>query len=320
MTSGPGRYEPSRTSALYFALVLAGVLAGAAYKLRAEYIFSCQADGYDSDRYLSYCQAPGYGDYEHGAFWYGLEGAAPHLANAEALFLGDSRMEVAFSTQATADWFSSESIPYYLLGFGYRGNAVFARELLRKYEPRPKIYVISLDGFFGNGATEPAAAVMWERRARIRYELKQVAQVFHRWICGPLPALCGNHYVIFRSRATGAFHPESLDGFTSSPVSDGPPIDARVIERSAADGKTFLDGVPIAHECVIFTIVPTVATERAMAKAVADTLDIPLIAPELAGLVTFDGSHLNAESAQRWSSEFLRDAGPRIRSCLGRSP
>jgi hypothetical protein len=41
-----------------------------------------------------------------------------------------------------------------------------------------------------------------------------------------------------------------------------------------------------------------------------------LIAPQVDGLRTFDGSHLDAASAERWSAAFLDAAGPRIRECL----
>ena len=61
---------------LYMLLVLAVALVGGAYSLRKYGIFSCQASGYGSDRYLGYCGATSYGDYDHGAMWFGLEPVA----------------------------------------------------------------------------------------------------------------------------------------------------------------------------------------------------------------------------------------------------
>jgi len=40
------------------------------------------------------------------------------------------------------------------------------------------------------------------------------------------------------------------------------------------------------------------------------------VAPRPPGLITFDHLHLNPESAQRWSTAFLEEAGPQIRQCL----
>jgi hypothetical protein len=53
------------------------------------------------------------------------------------------------------------------------------------------------------------------------------------------------------------------------------------------------------------------------AGAVAAALHLRLVAPRLAGLMTFDRVHLDPESAERWSAAFLTEAGPQIRKCLG---
>src|SRR5215472_10817993 len=77
---------------IYICLVLVAILAGYAYRLRTYTIFSCQADGYTTDRYIAYCNGASYGDYEHGAFQFDLEHAAQDFArNADVLFLGSSR-------------------------------------------------------------------------------------------------------------------------------------------------------------------------------------------------------------------------------------
>ena len=66
------------------------------------------------------------------------------------------------------------------------------------------------------------------------------------------------------------------------------------------------------------TIVPTVETRRAEAQAIAAAAGVVLVAPDVPGLQTFDGSHLDAASAERWSLAFLDAAGPRLRDCLRR--
>src|SRR5258708_9242969 len=135
--------------AIYICVVLGAVLLAFTYKVRTYTIFACPADGYSSDRYIAYCNGAGYADYEHGALWFGLEPVAQDFArNADVLFLGNSRLQVALSTVATADWFSAASARYYLLGFSYDGNVILADELLRRIRPRAKAYVINVDDFF----------------------------------------------------------------------------------------------------------------------------------------------------------------------------
>ena len=70
------------------------------------------------------------------------------------LFLGNSRLQVAFSTAATADWFSATSARYYLMGFAYFENEVFAEELLRRVRPQARVYVINVDDFFDRVETQ----------------------------------------------------------------------------------------------------------------------------------------------------------------------
>ena len=309
---------------LYIAIIIGVVLVTYAYKLRTEGIFACQADGYTSDRYLAYCHATGYGDYEHGVFWLGLEPSAQDFAtNAEVLFLGDSRLQLALSTAATADWFISASARYYLLGFSYGENAVFAGALLRKLRARAKVYVINVDDrFFSQVETPPTRTLMGDSAVRIRYEAKRIWQAVHEPICSRFPAICGDQYVVFRSRETGAYRVRGVaDWFTHGgrPVSADPDTDQSMLETSTASGRDFLSRLPVEHECVIFTIIPTVRTKIGTANAITAALGLRLLAPELDGLQTFDGSHLDQASAERWSEAFLRAAAPQIQKCLDRS-
>src|SRR6516162_5117062 len=146
--------------AIYICVILVATLVAYAYELRTHTIFSCQADGYKTDRYLAYCNGANYADYEHGAFYFDLEPSAQSFSrNADVLFLGNSRLQVAFSTIATADWFSATSARYYLMGFSYFENVIFAEELLRKIQPRASVYVINIDDFFDRSETIPVKAI-----------------------------------------------------------------------------------------------------------------------------------------------------------------
>lgn len=305
--------------ALYISIVLGVVLAAYAYKLRTEGIFACLADGYASDRYLAYCNAKGYGDYEHGAFWFGLEPSTrDSVSNAEVLFLGSSRMQIALSTTATSRWFSSDSVRYFLLGFGYNGNALFEGELLRKFGSHAKVYVISVDNFFDRRESQPVRTVMRDSTARNHYEAKHIWQLVHESACKGFPALCGTRYTIFRSRETGAYYLSGLGEFEGRAVSYDQSVDLTAAQNEAAAGRAFLSGLSVKPDCVILTIVPSDETKLGTASAIAKALGMTLAMPEVAGLQTFDGSHLDQTSAERWSDAFLKSAGPQIRGCLGK--
>jgi hypothetical protein len=301
---------------LYTLLVLAVTLGAGAYSLRTSGVFSCSASGYGSDGYLGYCGATSYGDYDHGAFWLGLEPAAiTNAASAQVLFLGNSRTQFGFSSKATADWFSSHSESYYLLGFSHFENYTFEWPLLRKLHPQAKVYVINIDSFFEQSETGPGKSVMQDESAKTRYEEKRQWQGIHKALCGKLKIVCGRNEAIFRSKSTGAWFVTG-DRFTSAPVSYDDEIDQKKLADYVAAGEKFLPGLSVDRTCTILTILPAVNTDVGTARAIASALDRPFVAPSVPGLMTFDGYHLDSGSAQRWSAAFLREAGPQIQKCL----
>lgn len=300
---------------LYLLVIVAAALIAYLRQLHVDSIFACPASGYSADRYLAYCQADHYGDYEHGAFWFGLEpGLQEPLSAAQVVFLGNSRIQWGFSNTTTADWFARASIPYYLLGFSYDETYRFEGPLLQKFDSRPRVYVISLDAFFATTPSEPARYIEEDEGASLHYRGKHIAQWLHRAVCGPVPALCGGYYSVYRSRRTGAWFAHPL-GFVRRPVSADSAVDPEAQAQQLVTARAFLDSLPVSRDCVILTMVPTVGTKRAAAAALAAAVDRPFISPEMPDLVTFDGSHLEQASAQRWAAAFLEAAGPRIRQC-----
>jgi hypothetical protein len=267
-----------------------------------------------------YCGAMNYGDYDYGAFWFSLEPTATAAAaDADVLFLGNSRMQFALSTDATGQWFSSVQAKYYLLDFAYNGKFKFEVPLLRKLAPKPSVYIINLDLFFEQSEAQPARAVMQDGTVEARCERKQKWQNSHRGICERFQWACGNEAAFFRSRPTGAW---VVTGgrFNSKPVSYDDSIDKQIVQSYVASGDEFLSNLSPQRDCEILTMVPTMNTPLGTAKAIARALGRPLIAPKLSELNTFDESHLDVDSAQRWSAAFLEMAGPQIRKCLSEPP
>jgi hypothetical protein len=325
LTKRAGRF--ASRPALYISVILCTMLAAYAYKLRTNGIFVCEADGYTSDRYLAFCPGAGYGDYEHGAFLFRLEPSALTFAsNADVLFLGDSHVQHAFSTAATTQWFTSASARYYLLGFIFGENITFAEPLLREVKPRAKVYVLPVD-FFARTETAPEREVLHDPAAPLKYRMKRVWQFVHKAMCGGLPAACGRVPVTFRSRETGSYYLD-LGGvgarmFKKSPVVYDHDLSQARIADYTNSARTFLSEFAAERDCIILTRVPTVranafvyASSIETAGAVASALGLTLVAPEPDGLQTFDGSHLDPPSAERWSKAFFEAADLQMRKCL----
>jgi len=305
---------------IYIMILVGAFVASSAYHFRVDNIFACPASGYTSDRYLANCDAANYGDYEHGAYWFDLEPAAvTSAASADVLFLGDSRVQFAFSTAATAQWFSSASITYHLLSFVAFENSIFARALLHRLKPTAKVYVIPVAEFFQRSEAPVAKVVMHDDAARSRYTVKRRWQFIHKAVCMKLAAICGHAFAVFRSRRTGMWYTSQLSMFENRdrPISYDEQIDEGKIAEAIAIGRIFLSELPVKTECVILTVVPTVGTKVTVANAIANGLGKLLVVPQnLDGLQTFDGTHLDHASAERWSEAFLNTAGPQIQKCL----
>ena len=303
---------------IYISVILVATLVGYAYQLRTQTIFACPANFYDSDHYIAYCGAAGYGEYEHGAFWFDLEPSAQAFAkNADVLFLGDSRLQIGFTTAATANWFSAASNRYYLLGFAGWENMVFPEALLRRIQPKARVYVINVEGFFERSETPGIKTILHDPEARHRYEVKRLWQRVHEPICRNLPRFCGHEPVWFRSRETGAYITPSGERGVPIPVSYDQAINQDVVNSYTDAAILFLSQVPVKRNCIILTVVPKAETKIGNAKAVATALGMNFVAPEISeGLGTDDGTHLTQPSAQRWSQAFFEAAGPKIRSCL----
>jgi hypothetical protein len=310
--------------ALYAAIILCSLLGAFAYKLRTDGVFACPASGYGSGQYLAYCQTTGYGDYDHGAFWFGMEPAAQRAAaNADVLFLGNSRMQFALSTDATTQWFSSADAQFYLLGFSFGENAQFEAPLLARLNPLAKVYVINVDRFFDEDwVSSPTEAIRHRPNdALANFEEKKRWQTFHKGICTSVPAVCGHQVAFFRSRSNGTWQLQGSEKFKAAAVSDTVPDadDLAHWKRYAELGEEFVSALQVDRQCVILTIAPWEATKTSEARAIADALKLDLVAPKLDGLRTLDGDHLDRASAQRWSAAFFEAAGPRIRQCLGKT-
>lgn len=305
-----------RGARTYIVVLLIVGACAAIYSLRAYGIFACSTTGYGVDGYLAYCQARNYGDYDHGAFWFDYEPAAVEAAShAQVLFIGNSRMQIGLSSRALADWFQSAGLSYYLMGFAYDANHTFEGPLIEKIQPRARAYVVNLDLFF-EGETEPIKVVLHDPEARARYNRKRLWQRAHKGLCSRIPVACGDAVSFSRSRQTGAWIVAGEAEFPSAPVGYDDAVDADIVGRYAALGQAFLARLLVPRECVVLTSVPTARSHVGTARAVASTLGLPLVAPQLEGLNTFDASHLDQPSAERWSQAFMDAAGPQIRRCV----
>lgn len=314
-TTGLGLF--AARPALYIAFLVLILVGAYGYKLRTEGIFACPADGYPSDGYLAYCNATAYGDYDHGAFWFDLERETQqNAATADVLFLGSSRMQFAFSNEETRNWFAARNLRYYLLGFSNTETIQFFEPILATLASQAKVYIINVDRFFDDRVTPPMTAILRDKDIEDQYNKKKFWQYLHQPLCTVFPVLCGSQLTFFRFRENGNWLLRGSGGTETSGVSVGPSSNEEKWQHYAALAETFISALPVERQCIVLTITPYNATMLTEATAIASALGLELFFPAVEGLRTFDGSHLDPPSAERWSKAFFNVAGDRIQNCL----
>jgi hypothetical protein len=266
------------------------------------------------DDYLGYYR----GAVEEYAVYDNLGHVSDALKNADVIFLGNSRVEFAFRDRAILDrFFAARSLKYYVAAFGYGEQSPFPQAIIRKYDLHPKWVIVNPDPFFGGTPSYVAKKVMAESDFdAFKFQLETVSafesqRYLHRIVpyLGTLWWIHSNaEWIWFRSKRNGTI-------FLSAGRGDPAPAVAPSIN---AYGALWEPGrVPAAIEFkrdlakrgakLVLTRVPPDSDVSPI--GFAKVLHVPLIAPDLTGLWTLDGHHLDDHSAARFDAAFLEEFG-----------
>ena len=319
---GKGRslFRPKARPAFYVAVILAILVLAFATHVRRNSIFACPATGYSDGQYLGYCNGNAYGDYDHGAFWFNLEPAASAAAKeADVLFIGSSRMQFGLSAPPLGRWFDEAGFSYYLLGFSHTENVNFFGPFLQRLKPRARAYVVNVDTFFSKRMTGPASDLMFGTDTHDRYLTKRTLQSYHRRICTWQPALCGQEVSFYRERETGEWWLGGSRGLVTADVGAARPAQMQKVDRDFEAADSFINSLGVSRDCVLFTYVPHEINDQPTSAALAEALGVGFVSPDLDGLSTFDRSHLDQASAERFTAAFMAEAGPLLQKCLART-
>ena len=302
----------------YLCILISAMVFVYAYHLRTAGIFACEGTGYSPDRFMAYCNSASYLNYDQGAFWYELEVIAYRNAkDADVLFVGNSKLQFAMSTEATRKWFSAIPENFFLFGFAQYETVLFFSPVFKAMQPRARVFVIHVDSLFEDRITPPMRVISQETDAMATFRRKKLWQPVHRAVCSGFPLICGHEFGLYRDRENGSWLLTGGQKLRSpTDVGDGPPTDIETWPDYAELADQFIAQLPVERNCVLLTLIPSEATRRAQAESIAQALDMPLISPTLDGLRTFDAEHLDIPSSERWSHAFLASAGSRIRKCL----
>jgi hypothetical protein len=283
---------------------------------------ACDPRGHAAGVFLAYCGNPVFGDYEHGAYYLGLErGALAGAGDADVLFLGNSKLQYAFSTEATRRYFEARHTRYYLLGFGYTEQSKFGISLFEKLRLAPRVIVVNADPFFSAQLSEAGAAVMSARPAMLLDYLRKGAFTrVHAPMCAYLPSLCAPaSKAIYREERTGAWILKGVyDPFAAKPIF-GPAaahLDPHPSVTAREEAHRLVRAAGIPSRCIVLTATPNQTIDsRGFARALAAKMNFTVILPDLPNMATIDGAHMHGPSAEHGSAAFLADLTRVLDSC-----
>jgi len=311
-----------RRFAVIFALASAIIYVMARSDL-FPWIGPCSAEGYDDDHYLAYCEYGRYGDFEHGALLYSMEpGAVEQVKKADVLFLGNSRAQYAFSTEASIAAMNDTGIPWYAMGFGFGAKSDMPEAMFKAHDLKPKLVVINADPFFSESAAGLSGKVLAGGDAFIaEYGKKRKLQDLHPSLCerfgdGPWSSLtCGNKPTLFRARSNGTWDVRYYRPDQHIPVvySDTHQMDK--LDETAEAADLFFANTGIDRSCVVLTVTPQSPTPVKFTNELAKRLNVSFEFPQLEDLWTIDASHMDVPSGERWSAAFMEKLQPHIERC-----
>jgi len=290
------------------------------------WIGPCNASGYTEDHYLAYCEYGRYGDFEHGALLYEMEpGIVENVKEADVLFLGNSRAQYAFSTEASIAAMDASGAPWYAMGFGFGAKSDMPEAMFKAHDLKPKLVVINADPFFSKSAAGLSGKVLAGGDAfEAEYAKKRKLQDIHANLCERFGEnrpwskfTCGNKPTLYRARSNGTWDVRYYRDDQHIPVvySDTQLMDS--LEKTTLAAESFIANTGINRDCIVLTATPQNPTPVGFTQSLAQELGVTYIFPELEDLWTIDASHMDPPSAERWSAAFMQELAPHIARCAG---
>lgn len=259
-----------------------------------------------SDYYLGYCLG-GIDDY---MIYRGFMGIPKYLKNADVLFVGNSHMQFGWPRESLQPFFTARHMTYYNLGFGYVETSAFPLAILRKYDLHPKYIVVNVEPFFSKKPSSMAEVVMADTMfGGEKFRIETAGSFYgERYIHRVVPALAEQFpigdEVYFRSKSDGTIFLAASANLHMMP----PPMNVQwqSVIPAAQEFKAVMDRQGIK---LILTHSPVVSGDAA--RELGKVLNVPVVdTGPVPGLFTFDGSHLEHDSAVKFCNAFLEKLTP----------
>jgi hypothetical protein len=271
--------------------------------------------------------------------YYGIGNSMQSAQKADVLILGNSKPFFAFRNEAVKTFTQKTGIKIFNLAGSYGDNLALAKAFIKKYHLSPKILVINENHFFSTALSpygeETLKMGYWQALVKtfehhISWFLRSnLHKVFPRFALGKIYG--STPVVEYRSTGTGCL---ALENFMQDYAGSLVPVAHQKIKEEILSpterdiALKFKKEMGAQGTRIVLTSVPYGTDDKdhlekwiqdperriLVAKAeepyekidrTAETLGLPLITVDTAGMVTFDGRHLDEASASRFTDLFF---------------
>jgi len=257
------------------------------------------------------------GHVDHHVLYFGTDAdSRQNLQRADVLLMGNSRLMFALRGAALREYFNARGMRVFALGFGHDEQHAFPTALMRRHGLRPRLVMANIDKFFGGVTSAWGERVLRDTRfGAWKTEVEAgaahaVRRSLHR-VVPHVPDLWKGEreFVIYRSQRDGSWFSATDFGHGSrlAPFYRG--RDA-VRPHNLALARAFKREVEATGARLVFVLMPGRDVSLTYAQRLSDEVQVPLVAPEVDGLRTMDGSHLTDGSAERYARVFFQHLDP----------
>jgi len=289
-------------------------------------IRKCNPEGYARGDFMTSCAGIKVDRYAFGSIYLGSQkNAVKNAKTADVIVFGNSRTMRSFSTDAIDKYFKSKGLTYVI--FAVEGASyASAQHTVKKLGLRPKIVMTNTEILYSNvvGAAF-GDLVYFPNKYKTRFDFFHAAQSFQKWVChGNIQKLkdiyCkGRTGAGWRSAVTGRFkwelvaEPEKNKLFSARKEQNPPSGRVNTVLPNA---REFLGNSNFKNSCHVLYLVNSPSSEPNLQKSLSTEVGaLPVYTP-FRDLKTYDKSHLDRPTSERWASAFVNDLDPAINKCL----
>ena len=244
----------------------------------------------------------------HLYLYYDIGPSIENARKADILVVGNSRSQLGIR-EPLFDAAKELGLRAFNLGVGHADGSSFALDLIKRHNLRPKVIIVN-----GGSSIFYGGYSKWARKAMSMGEWNARKKIWEGtvgwWVKSKLHSFIPrveyfkgrltSHWVHYRSTDNGWWR-NVLEPRRGYPISfvDKKPSDPRSVPRATE----FVEEMKARGSVVVLTTAPYRKANLNHLEHLSELLKISYVLPPLEGLKTADSSHLNFESAQRFTSD-----------------